>query len=97
MGRRVGLENRRQDLRNLLGWGAGDHDKISFKCSDLAYELLKERPGLIPAPYLGRAKWIQVAEPGAMSDEDIEAAYQIVSRKLTKAARKDLGLERPVG
>jgi predicted DNA-binding protein (MmcQ/YjbR family) len=83
------------------GWGAGDHDKISFKCSDLAYELLKERPGLIPAPYPGRAKWIQVAEPGAMSDEDIEAhieaAYQIVSRKLTKAARKELGLERPIG
>ncbi|MBX2804396.1 MAG: MmcQ/YjbR family DNA-binding protein [Hyphomicrobiales bacterium] len=77
-------------------WGEGDGGKISFKCSDLGYEVLKERPGLVPAPYLARAKWIQVAEPGAMSAEelraDIAAAYQIVARKLTRAKRAELSI-----
>ena len=78
-------------------WGDGGHDKISFKCSDLGYDILKDQPGLVPAPYLARAKWIQVAEPGAMPDDDlrsqIEAAYRIVAGKLTRAARRDLGLD----
>jgi predicted DNA-binding protein (MmcQ/YjbR family) len=77
-------------------WGQGDGGKISFKCSDLGYEVLKEQPGLVPAPYLARAKWIQVAEPGAMSDEDLKgniaAAYRIIAGKLTRAKRAELGI-----
>jgi len=78
------------------GWGAGSHAKFSFKCSDLAYDILIEQPGLIPAPYLARAKWVQVQTPDAMSDEDLQdyirTAYGIVMGKLTKAQRKELGL-----
>lgn len=77
-------------------WGAGDDDKISFKCSDLGYEVLKEQPGLIPAPYLARARWIQVVDPGAMSDKDLKAniaaAYRIIAGKLTRAKRAELGI-----
>lgn len=80
-------------------WGESEQEKISFKCSDLAFDILKEQPGLTPAPYLARAKWIQVTESGAMSDEDIksyiETAYWIVARKLTKAVRSELGLTIP--
>lgn len=80
-------------------WGAGSHGKISFKCSDLAYSILREQPGMIPAPYLARAKWVQVESADAMSDADIrdyiETAYEIVARKLTKAQRKELGLTLP--
>jgi len=77
-------------------WGQGDGGKISFKCSDLGYEVLKEQPGLVPAPYLARAKWIQVTEPDAMSNQDlranIAAAYEIIARKLTRAIRAELGI-----
>ena len=77
-------------------WGEGDHGKISFKCSDIAYEILPNLPGIIPAPYLARAKWVQIENEEAMTDEDIRdhilTAYHIIMRKLTKARRAELGL-----
>ena len=80
-------------------WGKGDHAKISFKCSDLAYAMLREQPGIIPAPYLARAKWVQIDAEDAMSERDIkayiEAAYTIVTAKLPRTKRKELGLALP--
>ncbi|WP_025898657.1 MmcQ/YjbR family DNA-binding protein [Sneathiella glossodoripedis] len=77
-------------------WGAGNHSKISFKCSDLSYQILIEQDGIIPAPYLARAKWVQLEHPDAMTDEDlktyIKTAHEIVSKKLTKKMQKELGL-----
>ncbi len=77
-------------------WGEGDHTRIGFKCSDLAYAILREQPGIIPAPYLARAKWVQIETDEAMSDEDIRdhirTAHRIVTGKLTKAQRRELGL-----
>lgn len=77
-------------------WGSGDHTKISFKASDLSYSILIEQPGINPAPYLARAKWVQIDSAEAMSDQDlrsyIEAAYTIIMGKLTKAQRRELGL-----
>ncbi|GAB4529190.1 MAG: MmcQ/YjbR family DNA-binding protein [Roseibium sp.] len=78
-------------------WGEGGHSKISFKCSDISYSLLTQQDGLIPAPYLARAKWVQMERQGALSDDDlkayIEAAHGIIAGKLTKKLRKDLGLD----
>lgn len=77
-------------------WGEGDDDKINFKCTDLTYTILCEQDGIIPAPYLARAKWVQVTARDAMSDEDIKSyikqAYSIISAKLTRAVRKELEL-----
>ena len=77
-------------------WGEGQHSKISFKCSDLSYQILTEQDGIVPAPYLARAKWVQLARPDAMSDQDIKdyirTAYEIVSKKLTKTLQKELDL-----
>jgi predicted DNA-binding protein (MmcQ/YjbR family) len=81
-------------------WGkaGGDRmgDMISFKCSGIAYDLLKEQPGIAPAPYLARAKWVQVQSPDALSDDDLKAyiaeAHRIITAKLTRAKRRDLGL-----
>lgn len=70
--------------------------KISFKCSDLSFQILCELPGIIPSPYLARAKWVQVTTKDAMSDEDIRSyisgAHAIISGKLTRAIRSELGL-----
>jgi len=80
-------------------WGQGSHTKISFKCSDLAYSILCQQPGIVPAPYLGRAKWVQLEAADAMSRRDIkdyiQAAYFIIMAKLTKAQRQELGLTLP--
>lgn len=78
-------------------WGEGKHAKISFKCSDMTYSMLPQQQGIIPAPYLARAKWVQIEEAGAMSDEDVKAyikmAYTIIGWKLTKVLRAELELE----
>ncbi|MFN7164377.1 MAG: MmcQ/YjbR family DNA-binding protein [Hyphomonas sp.] len=61
--------------------------KISFKCSDQAFHVLTESGAAIPAPYLARAKWVQVA-PQALPDAElrqrITQAYAIVRSGLTK-------------
>ncbi len=69
---------------------------ISFKCTDLAFEILPDREGVIPAPYLARAKWVQVTGPAAMDDDELRdhlgIAYECIKNKLTKKARQELGL-----
>ncbi|MDA0341607.1 MAG: MmcQ/YjbR family DNA-binding protein [Proteobacteria bacterium] len=78
-------------------WGTGNHAKISFKCSEMSYTLLREEDGIIPAPYLARAQWVQLERPDAMSEADIqlyiEEAHRIITGKLTRAARAALGLQ----
>ncbi len=77
-------------------WGTGRRQKIAFKCSDMSYALLCEQDGIVPAPYLARAKWVQLDTADALSDADIERyiqeAHRIVAGKLTKAKRAELGL-----
>ncbi|SNY90354.1 Predicted DNA-binding protein, MmcQ/YjbR family [Cohaesibacter sp. ES.047] len=74
-----------------------DGPRFSFKCSDLAFELLPDQEGIVPAPYLARAKWVQLQTPDAMSDEDLklhlDKAYEIIARKLTAKHRKELRLD----
>ena len=71
-------------------------DKTSFKCSDLSFRILSEQPGIIPAPYLARAKWVQIQSPYHMEKHDlisyINEAHQIIAAKLTKTQQRDLGL-----
>ena len=77
-----------------------DDDRLSvtFKVSEIAYELLGTQPGLRPAPYLASRgmKWIQhYAKPG-LSDAELRdylrEAHAIVARGLSKKRRTELGL-----
>jgi predicted DNA-binding protein (MmcQ/YjbR family) len=79
------------------GWQE-DQASFTFKVSDIAYELLKEQPGLRPAPYLASRglKWIQhYAKPG-LSDaalrDYIRQSHVIVAQGLSKKKRVGLGL-----
>ena len=82
------------------GW----HDNetaFTFKVTDLAYEMLKEQPGLRPAPYLASRglKWIQhFAKPG-LSDRElrgyIRESHRIIARGLSKKKQKELRLAEP--
>jgi predicted DNA-binding protein (MmcQ/YjbR family) len=77
-------------------WGEGEGDKIKFKCSDNSYELLLELPGVVPAPYLARAKWVAVTSNETLTDDDIksyvEEAHGIIAGKLTKKLQRELAL-----
>ncbi len=79
------------------GW-QDDEPSFTFKVSDISYEILKELPGLRPAPYLASRgmKWIQhFARPG-LSDGElrdyIRQSHLIVSQGLSKKKRIELGL-----
>jgi predicted DNA-binding protein (MmcQ/YjbR family) len=82
------------------GWH-DDEPSFTFKVSDISYEMLKERPGLRPAPYLASRgmKWIQhYAKPG-LSDGElrdyIHQSHIIVSQGLSKKRRIELKLVAP--
>ena len=56
------------------GWEEAGEQRFTFKTSDIAFEILKERRGLRPAPYLASRglKWIQhYARPG-LSDRALK-------------------------
>lgn len=71
---------------------------VTFKCSALAFEVLKQQPGCRPAPYLASRgfTWIQRTDARAMSDRSLQdhlrASYGLVVGGLTKAMRRQLGM-----
>ncbi|WP_417465350.1 MmcQ/YjbR family DNA-binding protein [Kordiimonas sp.] len=85
-------------------WGPDDKEtddmaapaRISFKCSDLSYQILCELEGIVPAPYLARAKWVQLQSADALSKDDLKSyiadAHGIIAAKLTKKMQTELGL-----
>ena len=81
----------------VCGWSDGA-SAVTFKVSDLAYEVLSDMPGIRPAPYLASRgmKWIQVYDdPGLPDDElkaHIAASYEMIKEKLPKKLRVSLGL-----
>lgn len=79
-------------------WHHGKHAGITFKVSDIAYEVLQQMPGLRPAPYLASRgmKWIQMyGEPGLSAAElkdHLKQSHSIVAAGLPKRVRGVLGL-----
>jgi predicted DNA-binding protein (MmcQ/YjbR family) len=67
---------------------------LSFKCSDESFADLTERPKIIPAPYLARAKWVAMESPDAVTRGELEellrTSYQLVFAKLPKRTREQL-------
>lgn len=79
------------------GWDSGQA-AVTFKVSRISFEMLKEEPGLRPAPYLASRgmSWIQHYEKPGLSDKDLKAyireSHRIVSLGLSKKRQKELGL-----
>ncbi|MEH2484726.1 putative DNA-binding protein (MmcQ/YjbR family) [Bradyrhizobium sp. AZCC 2230] len=72
-----------------------------FKTADMAYAMLIEHGVARPAPYLARAKWVQLVSNNALPDAELTAylaqAHALIVAKLTRKARKELGLASPEG
>jgi predicted DNA-binding protein (MmcQ/YjbR family) len=65
---------------------------VAFKCTPEKFAELVERDGVIPAPYLARAMWVQEQELGqSFHRREIErlvrTSYELVSAKLPKKKR----------
>jgi predicted DNA-binding protein (MmcQ/YjbR family) len=79
------------------GWDEGD-PRFTFKTTEIAYEMLRDQPGLRPAPYLASRgmKWIQLYSPDGLSEADLRdylrQSHRIVSLGLTKKKQAELGL-----
>ena len=67
---------------------------ISFKVEDERFLELTDRPGIIPAPYLARAKWVYVENAKALSDKEaailLRRSYELVFAKLTKKLQREI-------
>jgi predicted DNA-binding protein (MmcQ/YjbR family) len=61
---------------------------ISLKTTPENFAELTERPGVIPAPYLARAKWISLESQEALPDAEIaqlvRESYELVLAKLPR-------------
>ena len=74
----------------------GEMGGISFKVSDIAYEVLTEDGRARPAPYMARNKWVNLPRIDDWPDDELAEhlaiAHSIVAAKLTRKARAALGL-----
>ena len=61
---------------------------LSLKANPESFAELTERPGVIPAPYLARAKWIALESPEAVPDAELaqllRESYELVLAKLPR-------------
>jgi predicted DNA-binding protein (MmcQ/YjbR family) len=67
---------------------------LCFKVSHEKFAELTERPGIIPAPYLARAKWIALETKDALSPDELTSllreSYDMVVAKLPRKTRDAL-------
>ncbi|MDP3814341.1 MmcQ/YjbR family DNA-binding protein [Pseudomonas sp.] len=70
------------------------HDGLAFKVDDDLFLGFCDRPGIRPAPYLARARWVSMDAPYPLRDAELREllsrSHQLVVRKLPK--RSQLGL-----
>jgi predicted DNA-binding protein (MmcQ/YjbR family) len=82
----------------VAGWTNTDTLGITFKVTDIGFEMLKDQPGLRPAPYLASRGmlWIQHYEPPGLSENDLKEyigdSHRLVSKGLTQKLQRELGL-----
>ena len=65
---------------------------VAFKCMPETFAELIERDGIIPAPYMARAMWVQERSVGDVLDRRelatlIKTSYELVVAKLPKSKR----------
>jgi predicted DNA-binding protein (MmcQ/YjbR family) len=71
---------------------------VTFKVSPISFDILKEQPGLRPAPYLASRgmSWIQRVSDATMDDAALKdyvcESYRLCGLALPKCVQKDLGL-----
>lgn len=75
--------------------GLKDDSRFSFKVDDERFLELTDRAGVRPAPYLARAKWVQIdAGQCDLPTEDLQGlvrnSYELVFAKLPKKTQREI-------
>jgi predicted DNA-binding protein (MmcQ/YjbR family) len=67
---------------------------LTIKCAPEKFNDCVERPGIAPAPYLARAKWISIESEDAVPHKELKGmireSYELVWAKLPKKAQQAL-------
>ncbi len=77
---------------------AGPELFITFKCTPESFEILKDKPGVRPAPYMASRgmTWLQRTSAETLDDaalqDYIRASYRLVGQGFSKKKQKELGL-----
>ncbi len=80
------------------GWEREEGPAVTFKTSDLNFQILSDEPGFRPAPYMASRgmKWIQQYDISGNRVDDLKyyitESHRIVSLGLSKKKQKELGL-----
>ena len=78
----------------VFGIERGRAQNVSFKVDSERFLELTDRPGIVPAPYLARAHWVQVEDTKALSDDEaralVERSHALVLAKLPRRFRDGL-------
>lgn len=66
----------------------------SIKANDEQFEELIDKPGIVPAPYLARNKWVLITDAHTLDDTELKAliaqSYQLIKNKLPKKVQKEI-------
>jgi predicted DNA-binding protein (MmcQ/YjbR family) len=79
------------------GWDDGAALFVTFKCSPMSFDLLKDQPGLRPAPYLASRgmSWIQRTDDASMDDaalkDYLRESHRLAGMNLPRKLRLALG------
>ena len=72
---------------------------LSLKASPESFAELTERPGIVPAPYLARAKWVAIETPNVLDAAEVatllRTSYDLVVAKLPRRTRENLASAKP--
>ena len=82
-----------------IAWDEGEKGvHVTFKCSKMSFDLLRDQPGMRPAPYLASRGmlWLQRTDKRSMDDaalgDYIRASHTLAAANLPKGLRERLGL-----
>jgi predicted DNA-binding protein (MmcQ/YjbR family) len=77
----------------VFGIERGKATSLAFKLDPERFLELTDIEGIIPAPYLARAHWVQLEAAKALPAQDARAliarSHALIAAKLTKKARDD--------
>ena len=83
----------------VFGLEKGKATSAGFKCDPERFLELTDQPGIIPAPYLARAHWVQLEDAKALTDatarELVVRSRALVFAKLTKKEQASISEEVP--
>jgi predicted DNA-binding protein (MmcQ/YjbR family) len=81
------------------GWSDFPAFAVTFKCSETSFAILKDLPGLRPAPYLASRGllWLQWTDERSLSDAELKhylrRSHALIVAGLSRKAQRELKLE----